>query len=105
MPFTTNVTCNRTCAYKLAEDTYFSLADGGMAQARPAYITYYPSIASTPLADLDRADDGSRLAAPMIYMPPGKGHKSLIRTLSQQKPCTDSYLQKTAPPKSAVCCL
>lgn len=72
VPFSTNVTCNHTCAYKLTEDTYLGLADSTLAQARPAYITYYPSIASTPLADLDQAADGSRLAAPMIYIPPGQ---------------------------------
>lgn len=39
VPFQSNVTCNRTCVYRLVDDAYFNLEETYIARARPAYIT------------------------------------------------------------------
>ncbi|CAL8470071.1 g9613 [Coccomyxa elongata] len=69
MPFQNNATCNRTCVYKLVDNDYFNLEDSYIARARPAYIATDPSLAMVPIADLDKAANGSVLAAPLLYIP------------------------------------
>jgi hypothetical protein len=44
-PFAANISCNHSCAHRLADDDFFNLQDTTIARARPAYITSIPAVA------------------------------------------------------------
>ena len=73
VPFAANISCNHSCAHRLADDDFLNLQDSSIARARPAYITSIPAVAQarvfanlvpcahqSPSASYQALVDGSR---------------------------------------------